>query len=138
MDDFVILHRDKAVLKRWQKEIDLLLSSQLRVELHPEKSSVMELGQGITFLGFRIFQKHRLLKRSNARRIWKRLEKFKKGYDTNKLTSSDGLASLEGWLAYAKFASTHRLRQRVVWRYDEIVLGQYCDDIGCPASCLTE
>jgi RNA-directed DNA polymerase len=122
VDDFVILHRDKAVLEMWRKEIDLFLSSNLRVELHPEKSKVERLEHGATFLGFRLFHKHRLLKKSNSKRIWKRLEKFKKGYDANEITSSEGLVRLEGWLAYAKFADTYNLRIRVVSRFNEIVL----------------
>lgn len=92
------------------------------MELHPEKSSVMELRHGITFLGFRIFRKHRLLKKSNSRRIWKRLEKFKEGYNVNAITSSQGLVRLEGWLAYARSADTYALRTKVVSRFNQIVL----------------
>ena len=130
VDDFVILHRDRAVLEKWKKEIDLFLSSNLRVELHPEKSSVMELRHGITFLGFRIFRKYRLLKKSNSRRIWKRLEKFREGYNANEITSSEQLVRLEGWLAYAKFADTYVLRTRVVSRFNQIVLKQDDADWG--------
>lgn len=122
VDDFVILHRDKMLLEKWKNEIDLFLSSNLKVELHPEKSKVSKLESGTTFLGFRIFYKHRLLKKSNSKRIWKRLEKFKKGYNANEITSSEGFVRLEGWLAYAKFADTYDLRIRVVSRFNDIVL----------------
>jgi hypothetical protein len=127
VDDFVILHRDKKTLENWKLQINDYLTSELKIELHPEKSRVIELSRGVTLLGFKVFYNHRLLKKSNAQRIWKRLHKFKKRYDNNGQSSSDGLKRLEGWLSYAKFADTHDFRIRVVSRFNQIVLKQ--DDV---------
>lgn len=124
VDDFIILHRDKRVLEKWKIEINDFLKCKLKIELHPEKSRVIELKRGVTLLGFRVYFNHRLLKKSNAKRIWKRLEKFQQGYNTGKLTSSDGLVSLEGWLSYARFADTYNLRMRSISRFNQIVLKQ--------------
>jgi hypothetical protein len=124
VDDFVILHPDRCLLENWKGEINGFLKSNLKLDLHPEKSKVEELGHGVTFLGFRVFRNHRLLKKSNSRRIWKRLEKFKEAYIANEITSSDGLMRLEGWLAYARFADTYGLRTRAVSRFNQIVLKQ--------------
>ena len=76
--------------------------------------------RGITLLGFRIFSKYRLLKKSNARRIWKRLKKFKKKYDAGEINREEIVRSLEGWLAYAEFANTYKFRKRVVARFNEL------------------
>ena len=120
VDDFVILHRDKEMLNKWKTEIDIFLRQKLELELHPEKSRIIPLKKGITLLGFRIFAKYRLLKRSNTWRIWKRLAVFKKKYDANKLTREEILQSLEGWLAYAEFANTYKFRKRIVARFNEL------------------
>ncbi len=138
VDDFVILLPDELLLEKWKEEINDFLKSTLKLDLHPEKSKVVELGHGVTFLGFRVFRKHRLLKKSNARRIWKRLEKFKEDYNANARSSSDGLLSLEGWLAYAKFADTYLLRTKVVSRFNQIVLKPGDADWACQNSCFSQ
>jgi len=117
VDDFVILHRDIKILEKWKQEIDVFLRENLKIELHPEKSRIIPLKRGITFLGFRIFSKYRLLKKSNARRIWKRLEKFKQKYDKGEMSRADIVKSLEGWLAYAEFANTYTLRRRIIEKF---------------------
>ena len=113
VDDFVILHEDKRTLERWQAEIDTFLRSTLKIELHPEKTRIISLEGGTTLLGFRIFRKYRLLKKSNARRIWKRLKIMKKKYDAGEITLKDIRQSLAGWLAYARFANTYNFRKKV-------------------------
>jgi retron-type reverse transcriptase len=120
--DFVILHRDKAVLERWKSEINEYLRRELRIDLHPEKSGVVQVKNGVTLLGFRLFYHYKLLKKSNAKRIWKRLERFKQEYNEGRMNSSDMFTRLEGWLSYAEFGNTYNLRIRVVSRFNEIVL----------------
>jgi hypothetical protein len=120
VDDFVILHGDKEILEKWKQEIDLFLTGNLKLRLHPEKSRIIPLKRGITFLGFRIFPGYRLLKKSNARRIWERLEKFKRLYDKGEMARTEVVQSLEGWLAYSGFADTYNLRRKVVARFNEL------------------
>ncbi len=119
VDDFVIFHKDKYLLENWKSQIDYFLRSNLKLQLHPEKSRIIPIKRGITMLGFRIFHNYRLLKRSNARRIWKRLEVFKQKYYNGKISQDQVAKSLEGWIAYAKFANTYNLRKRVILRSDE-------------------
>lgn len=119
VDDFVILHNDRKQLEKYREEIDKFLVN-LKIELHPEKSRIIPLKSGITFLGFRVFYYFKLLKKSNAKRIWKRLEKFRKLYLKGKITREEILLSLEGWLAYASFADTYKLRKKVMARFNEI------------------
>jgi hypothetical protein len=118
VDDFVILHRDRKVLEGWRAEIDAFLEERLKIGLHPEKTAVVPLGHGITLLGFRVFRHYRLLKKSNARRIWGRLDRFKEKCDAGEMGRKDVVRSLDGWLAYAKFANSYKLRKRVVGRFN--------------------
>ena len=121
VDDFVIFHRDKPTLERWKIEIDAFLKKNLKIELHPEKSRIIEIDKGITMLGFRIFPNNRLIKKSNARRIWKRLDAFKRRYDNGTMSQNQIANSIEGWLAYSKFANTYNLRKKVVLRAGKIL-----------------
>lgn len=116
VDDFIILNRDKNLLESWKCQIDKFLRENLKIELHPEKSRIISLSGGVTILGFRIFRHHRLLKKSNSRRIWKRIERFKQKYDKKEIGIEKINRSLGGWVAYAKFANTYNLRTRVIAR----------------------
>lgn len=119
VDDFVILHKNKRLLKNWKKKINNFLKEKLKLGLHPEKSKIFPLKRGITLLGFRIFSKHRLLKKSNARRIWKRLGKFKQKYQSGNIEKEKISQSLDGWIAYAEFANTYNLRMKVAFAFAE-------------------
>lgn len=120
VDDFVIFHKDKSLLENWKLQIDGFLKNTLKLQLHPDKSRIIPLSKGMTFLGFRLFHKYKLLKKSNARRIWKRLEIFEQQYNDGKITKCDVARSLEGWIAYARFANTYHLRNRVVDKANEL------------------
>ncbi|MBD3398189.1 hypothetical protein GF412_03290 [Candidatus Micrarchaeota archaeon] len=119
VDDFVILHTDKTVLEKWQREIDRFLKGNLEVELHPDKSKIVPVRNGITLLGFRVFYHYRLLKKSNAKRVWKRLEKFKQKHQAGNVEKEKISQSLDGWLAYAEFANTYNLRMKVASAFAE-------------------
>lgn len=120
VDDFVILHISQKVLVKWKTKIEEFFEKKLKIKLHPEKSRIIQIKRGINFLGFRIFPKYRLLKKSNARRIWKRLVRFKQKYEKGEITKVAVLQSLDGWLAYAKFANTYQFRKKVVAKFNKL------------------
>lgn len=122
VDDFVILHRDKKTLQMWKEQIDNFLKENLKIELHPEKSRITKIDSCVTLLGYRIFYNYRLLKKSNSRRIWKRLKLFELKCGRGEMAVEEVSRSIEGWKAYARFANTYNLRERVTGRYNEIVL----------------
>ena len=122
VDDFVIFHADKNTLESWKNDIDQFLICNLKVELHPEKSRIIALNKGITFLGFRVFADNRLIKKSNARRIWKRLSIFENRYNEGQMSRAEIANRLEGWFTYAKFANTYKLRKKVFIRCKEIIM----------------
>ena len=48
VDDFVILHSSKHQLNIWKKEINNFLNEKLKLELHPNKSKIINLSNSIT------------------------------------------------------------------------------------------
>lgn len=64
VDDFVIFHPSKDVLKEYGYKIEKYLTN-LKIELHPDKCCIIPLSRGITLLGFRIFYHHKLLRKRN-------------------------------------------------------------------------
>ncbi|MFC1647984.1 reverse transcriptase domain-containing protein [Nanoarchaeota archaeon] len=106
VDDFVILSNNKVELELWKIRIINFLKS-LKLELHPEKSKIINLNRGINFLGFRVFYHHKLLRKSNIRKMQRKMQ-------TLKLNISDydkSLSSMESWISYAKHGNTYNLRK---------------------------
>ena len=120
VDDFVILHHDRRILEIWKNEIAAFLRHCLELELHPDKSRIIPLRKGIIFLGFRIFYHFRLMKKSNSKRIWRRLDLFRQRYDTGMIERKEIVQSLEGWFAYAKFADTYNLRKKAAAKFSSL------------------
>ncbi len=117
MDDFVILHRDKQILEIWKNEIGEFLLTKLKLALHPDKCKIYPLHKGVNFLGFRIFYNHKLLKKSNIRRIEHRADDFAELYKNHAVTKIKIYASLEGWEAsYAMHANTYKIRRNLYKR----------------------
>ena len=100
------------------------MNEELKIGLHPEKSRVLRLGDRLTFLGFRIFYHHKLLKKSNIRKMRNRLEVLKHQYTKNEICYDVVYDFFEGWLAYAKNADTHHLRKRILARASEAFCGE--------------
>lgn len=111
VDDFIILHQSKQQLKIWKSKIQEFLRNNLKLELHKDKSKINPLYKGIDFLGFRIFQKHILLRKRNINKINSKIKKIK---DYDKL-----MDSVEGFLACAKSAKCYKLKLNLMKNLDD-------------------
>ncbi|MEA3329960.1 MAG: reverse transcriptase domain-containing protein [Nanoarchaeota archaeon] len=120
VDDFVILHNSKDQLKKWKKKIDIFLKEKLDLELHPNKSQILKLEKGIKFLGFRIFNHHKLLRKSNMKHFERKLNQMKIMLEENLLNREEIVEKLEGWLAYAVNGDTHKYRIYIVQNFNRL------------------
>jgi hypothetical protein len=110
VDDFTILHKSKLQLKIWKYAIEKFLREKLKIELHPQKSSIISLSRGIDFVGFRNFYCYRLLRKRNIRKMFGTIKRYKEG----KLPKEKIIGSFQGWNAYAKWANSFKLRRDVL------------------------
>lgn len=114
VDDFVILHNNKNVLEDHKQKIKEYLNNDLKLTLHPAKSRIIPLKNGIIFLGYKNFYYYKMLRKSNKRKFEMnfndKLSLLKEGI----LTKENILESLQGWFGYAKWANTHRLRKAII------------------------
>lgn len=110
VDDFVILHASKSQLEIWKKQIEGFLDKELKLELHPEKSKIINLSRGIDFVGFRNFYHFKLLRKRNIRKIKSKITELEK----EEISEEKFKKSLEGWLAYAKWANGYELRLKIL------------------------
>lgn len=114
VDDLIILESDKKKLERYRKEIDIFLKNVLNIHLHPDKSKILSLSNTINFLGFRVFYYHRLLKKSNIRKMRQKLKRLGQEYKSHEIDYDSIYDFLEGWTAYAKNADACKLRGKII------------------------
>lgn len=112
VDDFVIFGHSKAELQEVKGQIERFLQAY-RLLLHPGKSRVYRTGEGVTFLGYRIFPGFTLLPSVNVRRFRRRVRRKLKEFHSSKINAQAFTASLRGWEGHALRADTWRLRLRL-------------------------
>ena len=113
VDDFVIMHTSAEILIKYKSLIDDFLKTNLDLDLHPEKTKIINLQKGITFLGFKIFYYHRLVIRKNARKFEKKLEMLKELYRDELADRNKAVECFEGWLAYISHANTYKYQRHI-------------------------
>ncbi len=114
VDDFVILDNSKEKLKKYKKIINEFIKDKLKIELHPNKSNVINLRNGISFLGFRIFYYNKLLRKSNMRKFERKLNLLKVLYKEDIVSREKAVEFLEGWVAYSSHGNTYKYRRHII------------------------
>ena len=77
-DDFVILQNDKITLKNTLKRMEEFLENNLKLKMHPDKVFIKTIYSGVDFLGWVQFSKHRALRTSTKRRMFRNIRKNQK------------------------------------------------------------
>lgn len=113
VDDFVILHKNRKRLEYFIKKIKNYLPC-LKIELHPDKTGIQALRNGIIFLGYRIFYYHTLLSKRNKKHFIKIFNKDIESYKNKEITKEQLENKLNGWFGYAEWADTFNFRQDIL------------------------
>ena len=112
VDDFVILHRNKETLEKYKEEINNFLKT-INLELHPDKSKIIPLNRGLSFLGYRIFYYHKLLRKSNMRKFNRNFNKNLDSYKKGLSNQEEFVNRIQGWFGYSMWANTYKLRRNI-------------------------
>ncbi|MBI2564832.1 group II intron reverse transcriptase domain-containing protein [Candidatus Woesearchaeota archaeon] len=113
VDDFIILHQNKNVLLEYKSKINNFLQNKLKLQLHPNKCKITPLGQGITFLGFRIFYNYKTVRHRNLKKIKTKLKQMLNQYKNQNTNPYKILELLQSWNAYAMHGNTYQLRKKL-------------------------
>ena len=109
MDDAIIIHEDKAWLREAREQLEEFLRERLALELN-SKTNIFPIAQGVNFLGYRIWPTHRLLRKSSAKRMKRKLKRFGRGYREGNIELDHINASIQSWLGHCRHADTYKLR----------------------------
>ena len=77
-DDFVILQNDKIYLERILEQMKEFLENELKLTMHPNKVSIKTISSGVDFLGWVYFPKHRVLRNSTKKRMFRNIKNNQK------------------------------------------------------------
>jgi RNA-directed DNA polymerase len=113
VDDFLLFADDKRQLWAWNRAARDCLGT-LRLSLHERQSTVYPVGNGIPFLGFRVYPTHRRLKRANGVAFARRLRRHCEAVARGELPYADLHRRVQGWIAHAAHGDTYRLRKSLL------------------------
>lgn len=104
-DDFVILSRDKMLLKGYVRPIEDFLKNNLSLKLHPSKIIFRKFSWGIDFLGYTTLPYYRLPRTKTKKRVFKKLKQ--------KINSLKFNQSHASYLGYFSHANSYKLTQEL-------------------------
>ncbi|MBU1202394.1 MAG: helix-turn-helix domain-containing protein [Nanoarchaeota archaeon] len=113
VDDFIILENSINKLQYYKQQIDTFLKEILLLELHPDKSKILQLENGANFLGFRIFYNHKLIRKKNLKKFERNFKQLKKDYDLEIVDREKVIERFEGWIEYTRHADTYKYRRHL-------------------------
>lgn len=120
-DDFAIASLDKVYLENLIDPISRFLRDRLALALHPEKTSIRKLSQGIDFLGYVSFPKHRLIRTKTRRRIFAKLRNKIETRRAGTISEESLMASLQSCLGVMSHANAVQLTEEMknlIWFID--------------------
>lgn len=102
MDDLVVFGSSIEHLRGVRAAIEQF--SRERLGLRFSKWSIQPAGRGVNFLGYRIWPRHKLLRRDSVARARRKIARFRAGGDTVRLSKF-----LASWTGHAGWADTRHL-----------------------------
>lgn len=111
MDDFYIIHPNKNKLKETKEIIRKFLNDKLKLTLHPNKSIIKNLKDGLPFVGYRIFSDHIFVRGDTLIQMQRRLRKQKKKFNKGELSNKELEATICSYKGHLKHANTHNLQK---------------------------
>ncbi len=110
-DDFAIVASDRAYLENLIEPISRFLNDRLALELHPKKISIGKLHNGIDFLGYVMFPRHRLVRAKTRRRMFAKFAAKIAAVRSGSISEDSLIASLRSYLGVLSHADAHRLSE---------------------------
>lgn len=121
LDDFLLIHHDRAYLDECLRHIRVMLERKLHLSLN-HKTQIFPLRHGVDYLGFHTYLTEsgkvvRVLRRDSVQRVKRKLKKFQEKYREGEMTMEDIEHSLYSWLGHAEQGDTWKLRNAILNKY---------------------
>ena len=125
MDDFYLIHPDKDYLVYCYAEIEKFLRDKLKLKLNP-KSGIFHISNNMNWLGFyyRLTKEGRVivkLTKQSVKRFVRRIKKYRKMYENDKISLYSIYCSVVSWRAHAaKCTKSGKIIKYINEKFDEV------------------
>lgn len=113
VDDLLLFGHDARCLLS-QRDAIVEWLARVRLLVHPRKTRVFRVRDGVTFLGWRLFDDRTRLVRPAVVRFRRRLRWMQREYAARRLDGAAVRQRVHGWLGHAAWGDTWRLRQSLL------------------------
>jgi retron-type reverse transcriptase len=107
-DDFCLFHNDKRVLNTLAKQIKTFMADRLNLTL--SKCDVFPVKHGVDFLGYRHFRDKILLRKSTAKRVFRKIKTLPSQLLSGHITETSFLSTLASFSGWIRWANTYNFR----------------------------
>lgn len=114
MDDVVLFHPDKSILKQMFPEIEAFLADRLALSLKPKATCINSHKNGLSFLGRRIFRGVIRLRPENLRRITGRIRHREWQFQNGHIEETTFLQSMNSYWAMLSYHPVGPLRRALL------------------------
>ncbi len=117
MDDMILLHQDREVLKQVLITMTQFLEQELHLEFN-QKTQIHSMKQGVDYIGFHFYLTEtgrviKKLRQSNKKKCKKRLASFKRLYKKDKIELYAIERSLNSYMGHLSYGNTYHLRKNI-------------------------
>ncbi|XJZ25934.1 reverse transcriptase domain-containing protein [Bacillota bacterium Lsc_1132] len=116
MDDVILLHDDKKELQRIKTEIERFLNEELKLDLN-NKTCIRPISLGIEFVGFRIWNTHKKIKKHTAQKIRKNLKRIQRKYAAGLMSLDKVKSTLFSYLGMLEHCDSYLLKRKVLHNF---------------------
>lgn len=117
MDDWLIVHHDKAYLHALRRTLEEWLWDRLRLRLN-NKTQIFPVagrrGRALDFLGYRMWCTHRRLRGDSVKRMERRLREMQYQYKRGEIGLAEVRQRVNSWVAHADHADTENLKRQLL------------------------
>ena len=111
MDDFLIINPSKNELHKLKNKIAVFLEKNLKLKLHPKKTVIYPVKNGVPFVGYRIFHDHVLIRGNSLIRMQRRLKKRYQQLAREEINQTEFQQSVSSFQGHLKHADTYWLQK---------------------------
>jgi len=112
-DDFIILDREKEKLEKIVPILNNFLETKLKLHLHPDKTFIRKIHQGIDFLGCIVFPTHIILRTKTKRRMFRKIKARKKELKAGKIDEKSFNQSLQSYFGLLTHCRGRGIRKEI-------------------------
>jgi len=102
MDDFLIFNKNKPHLEQILDKIRFFLNTKLGLSLN-SKTRIGKSSEGCVFVGYRIWDNNKLIKKQSL----KRMRRKEKAWEKGKISDDRYIASIGSWMGHSRDTSSH-------------------------------